>query len=130
MTRMIELTDLMDGNNEVYAVVPVDHVAATIRQWYPADDQVRPSDLEKVDELQAALIAEDCGLARDLAAEIAVGFDEATPSGIRGQVSQQDERGCGPFHGTPYHLCGRVFVEDGETLECTDDYGHTGPCSQ
>jgi len=80
MTRMIELTDLMDGNNETYAVVPVHRVAATIREWYPADnDHVRPSDLESVDELQAALIAEDFELARDIAAEIAVGFDEAQP---------------------------------------------------
>jgi hypothetical protein len=77
--RMIELTDLMDANNEVYAVVPVDQVATTIRQWYPADDHVRPSDLEKVDELQEALIAEDYETARDIAAEIAVGFDEAQP---------------------------------------------------
>lgn len=75
MQNMIELTDQMDGNNEVYAVVPVDRVAATIREWYPADDHVRPSDAEKVDELQAALVAEDYEEARELAAELAVGFD-------------------------------------------------------
>lgn len=80
MTRMIELTDLMDSDNETTAVVPVDQVAATIRQWYPANDaDIRPFDLDMIDELQAALIAEDYEQARDIASEIAVGFDEAQP---------------------------------------------------
>lgn len=81
--NMIELTDQMDGNEQPYAVVPVDQVAATIREWYPADDHVRPSDLEKVDELQAALLAEDDEAARELAAELAVGFDVLPAAGTR-----------------------------------------------
>jgi hypothetical protein len=56
--------------------------------------------------------------------------DEIPTGGVRGHVVQQDERGYGPFHGEPYHLCGRPFTEDGETFECTDDYGHAGPCNQ
>jgi hypothetical protein len=79
MIRMIELTDLSDGDNETYVVVPVDRVAATIRAWYPGDDYVRPWELAAIDELQAALIAEDFDQARDVAAEIGVGFDEAQP---------------------------------------------------
>lgn len=76
MKNMIELTDLMDGDNESHATVPVNRVAATIREWYPANESdIRPSDLDKVDEFQAALIAEDYEQASELAGELAVGFD-------------------------------------------------------
>lgn len=75
MKNMIELIDLMDGNTEVTAVVPVERVAATICTWYPADDHDHPADLEEINEFQAALIAEDYEEARELAAELAVGFD-------------------------------------------------------
>lgn len=40
------------------------------------------------------------------------------------------------IHGAQrYHLCGKAFTEDGEdgepeVLDCTEDYGHEGPCSQ
>lgn len=76
MTRMIELTDLYaDGREPV--TVPVGHVARTIRDWYPAsDDDARPSELEMIGELQEALLEWDYDTARDIAAEIAVGFDE------------------------------------------------------
>ena len=76
MADMIELTDALDDNDKVYAVVPVEQVAAIIREWYPADGYfARQSDLDKIDEFQAALIAEDDEAARELAAELAVGFD-------------------------------------------------------
>ena len=75
MTRMIELTDLMDGAT-THEPVPVDQVAARIRTWYPADDQhIRPSELEYLEEFQAALLAEDYSAARDIAAELAIQFD-------------------------------------------------------
>jgi hypothetical protein len=81
VTRMIELTDLMDSDNETYAVVPIDRVAATIRGWFElGEDFIPENHIEaEIDELQAALIAEDFELAREIAAEIAVGFDEAQP---------------------------------------------------
>jgi hypothetical protein len=71
----IELTDLMDGNTEPHSTVPVDQVAATIRGWYPTDNHDRPAEWAEIEELQAALTAEDYEQARDIAAEIAVGFD-------------------------------------------------------
>lgn len=77
MNKMIELTDLMDGNTTPYAVVPVEDVALTIRQWYSADSWARPSELDKINDFQEALLAEDYDLARELAGELAVGFDLA-----------------------------------------------------
>lgn len=74
MPNMIELTDLMDDAMTT-AVVPVDRVAATILKWYPANEgDIRPSDLVNVDQLQAALEAEDYDEAGEIAAQLAVGF--------------------------------------------------------
>ena len=76
MRYMIELTDLSDGQTEPSDVVPADQGAAAVRGWYPANDSdIRPSELDSIEELQAALIAEDYSAARDIAAELAIGFD-------------------------------------------------------
>ncbi|MGH3587343.1 MAG: hypothetical protein ACRDQ0_13565, partial [Pseudonocardia sp.] len=53
------------------------------------------------------------------------------PAGpVSGTVRQHDHRGVGPFHGEPYELCGKPFVDDGDLLDCTDEYEHDGRCSQ
>lgn len=73
--RMIELTDLMVEDGET-VVVPVEGVAAAIRQWYPEVDYTRPSELTAIREFQEALIEQDYLEAANLAAELAVGFTE------------------------------------------------------
>lgn len=71
--RMIELTDLdREGHLEI---VPVNKVGNTIRGWYSSPTAMTEDDV-KIDEFAEALAEQDDDLARDLAAELGVGFDE------------------------------------------------------
>jgi hypothetical protein len=73
MTRMIELNDL-DREGHA-AIVPVSAVGRTIRSWY-GSATARAEDSDLIDELHEALNEQDYETARDVAAELGVGFDE------------------------------------------------------
>lgn len=75
MDRMIELTDLTE-QDPTPIVVPVSAVGRTVRGWYPANGFTRQDEIEMVDEFHEALNEQDYELARDLAAELGIGFDE------------------------------------------------------
>jgi hypothetical protein len=72
MTRMIELTDL---RSEVNTTVRVDRIGPTIRRWY-GDSPNLALDDDLIEELHEALNAQDYEAARDVAAELGIGFDE------------------------------------------------------
>lgn len=72
MTRMIKLTDTLTGET---ATVLVYDVANAIRNWYGGPGPMLSADSSAIDEFQAALKA-GAYEARELAAFLAVGFDE------------------------------------------------------
>jgi len=74
MTRMIELTDLMEDDH--VETVRVERVAATIRRWFGGRGVMLTADADMIDELQEALLVQDYAEARAISDEIAVGFDE------------------------------------------------------
>jgi len=71
--RMIELNDLdREGHVEI---VPVARVGNAIRGWYGSPTAMTEDDV-MIDELQEALTERDDELARELAAQLGIGFDE------------------------------------------------------
>lgn len=77
MSRMIELNDLdREGHVEV---VPVSAVGHTIRSWYGSATALA-EDVDTIDELHEALNEQDDEAAREIAAQLGVGFDEAPPT--------------------------------------------------
>jgi hypothetical protein len=77
MKYMIELNDLDREGHSV--IVPVSKVGATIRGWYGSPTAMTEDDV-KIDELHEALNEEDYETARDIAAELGVGFDHVQVS--------------------------------------------------
>jgi len=63
---------MREGHSQV---IPVSVVGRTIRSWYSSAVS-RIEDSDTIDEFHEALNEQDYELARDLAAELGVGFDE------------------------------------------------------
>lgn len=73
MTRMIELTDTL---TETTQTVEASAVRRTLRAWYGEATASLAADSDLIDEFHEAINEQDDELARDLAAQLGVGFDE------------------------------------------------------